>query len=116
MHDGHDGPHGGTVARRAARLRRLTHRWRPLRAGGVRKTSFKQVIDNTTDPAMIFHGKAVAQRSSRPSIKLEDVGSNPTGLAALVVEERRLASVRPGRAEGGAALGGPGTGDGPVEW
>ena len=85
-------------------------------AGGTRKTSFKQVIDTAADPAMIFHGKAVAQRSSRPSIKLEDVGSNPTGLAALVVEERRLASVRPGRAEGGAALGEPGTGDGPVEW
>jgi hypothetical protein len=32
------------------------------------------------------------------------------------VEESRLASVRPGRAEGDAALGAPGTGDGPVEW
>ncbi|MGC0374326.1 hypothetical protein RKD28_001842 [Streptomyces sp. SAI-229] len=74
------------------------------------------MIDIVSDPAMIFHGKAVAQRSSRPRIKPEDVGSNPTGLATLVVEERRLASVRPGRAEGGAALGDPDTGDGPVEW
>jgi hypothetical protein len=32
---------------------------------------------------MITDGKAVAQRSSRPRIKLEDVGSNPTGLAAF---------------------------------
>ncbi len=65
---------------------------------------------------MIIRGKAVAQRSSRPSIELEDVGSNPTSLAALVVEESRLASVRPGRAEGDAALGEPGTGEEPVEW
>src|SRR5689334_22116132 len=74
-----------------------------LCGGGVQRAPVKQMIDNAADPAMIFHGKAVAQRSSRPSIKLEDVGSNPTGLAALVVEERRLAPVRPGRAEGGAA-------------
>jgi hypothetical protein len=32
------------------------------------------------------------------------------------VEECRLASVHPERAEGDAALAAPGTGDGPVEW
>lgn len=31
----------------------------------------------------ITDGKAVAQRSSRPSSKLEDVGSNPTCLATF---------------------------------
>ncbi|AXE24316.1 hypothetical protein C0216_13380 [Streptomyces globosus] len=61
-------------------------------------TAFKLMIGNRSGGRYDLRSKAVAQRSSRPSIELEDVGSNPTGLALYLLWRT------------------PGTGEKPVEW